>query len=211
MVGRFHSADPCYWDFPSDWVPILWIITNWLTHSFWRKNQFVSIEFSSSDLNLVQFFNKIYYLTVCKHFISILSLIFNQIDSLFHWFSIFLIPHFYKTLNAIGSIVFYHMVNPGYQIFGEVLSDSIGLFADSKHTWKLLFCCRMVTWVASSFKHVRRKSQICWLRSGQRLSHWWMRLTSMIASCVVSLVDMMAMSMRTCWNGPRNHLSTKQR
>ncbi len=48
-------------------------------------------------------FPKMYYLTDFKHFISIFFLIFNPIDPLFHWFYIFLTPHFHKTLDLNGS------------------------------------------------------------------------------------------------------------
>ncbi len=47
MIRRFCSDDPHFWDFWSDCAPILCCIPNWLTPSFCRKNQFVSIRFSS--------------------------------------------------------------------------------------------------------------------------------------------------------------------
>ncbi len=50
MVGRFRGDDPRFWDFQSDWVPILYLITIRLTPSFCRKNRFVSILFSSRDI-----------------------------------------------------------------------------------------------------------------------------------------------------------------
>ncbi len=37
MVGRFRGDDPRFWEFRSDWVPILYLSTIWLTPSFWRK------------------------------------------------------------------------------------------------------------------------------------------------------------------------------
>ncbi len=49
MVGRFHGDDPCFGDFQFDWVPFLYLTTIQLTLSFCRKNQFVSITFSSKD------------------------------------------------------------------------------------------------------------------------------------------------------------------
>ncbi len=38
MVGRFRGDDPRFGDFQSDWVPILYLITIRLTHSFCRKS-----------------------------------------------------------------------------------------------------------------------------------------------------------------------------
>ncbi len=49
MEGMFCGDDPHFWDFQSDWVPILYLITIRLTPSFCRKNKFVSITFSSRD------------------------------------------------------------------------------------------------------------------------------------------------------------------
>ncbi len=49
MVGRFRGDDPRFWNFQSDWVPTLYLITIRLTPSFCRKNRFVSITFSSRD------------------------------------------------------------------------------------------------------------------------------------------------------------------
>ncbi len=49
IVGRFYSDDPHFWDFESDWVPFLSFIMIWLTPSFCRKNQIVSITCSSRD------------------------------------------------------------------------------------------------------------------------------------------------------------------
>ncbi len=37
MVGMFYSDDPCFWDFLSEWVRILCLITTWLTPSFCGK------------------------------------------------------------------------------------------------------------------------------------------------------------------------------
>ncbi len=47
MVGRFRGDDPRFCDFQSDWVPILYLNTIWLTLSFCRKNWLVSIMVSS--------------------------------------------------------------------------------------------------------------------------------------------------------------------
>ncbi len=53
-VGYSHiwacCDDPRFWAFQSDWVPILSFNTIWLTPSFYRKNHFVSITFSSRDI-----------------------------------------------------------------------------------------------------------------------------------------------------------------
>ncbi len=49
MVGRFRGDDPRFCDCWSDLVPIVWCNQIRLTHSFCRKNQFVSIAFSSRD------------------------------------------------------------------------------------------------------------------------------------------------------------------
>ncbi len=49
MVGRFCGDDHHFWDFQSEWVPIIYLHIIWLTPSFCRKNQFVSITFSSKD------------------------------------------------------------------------------------------------------------------------------------------------------------------
>ncbi len=50
IVVRFHSDDPRFWKFQSDWVPIVYLITIWLTPVFLQiKNQFVSITCSSID------------------------------------------------------------------------------------------------------------------------------------------------------------------
>ncbi len=48
--GRFHSDDPSFFYFQSDWVHILYLSTIRLTPSFYRKNQFVPITFSSRDI-----------------------------------------------------------------------------------------------------------------------------------------------------------------
>ncbi len=48
MVERF-SGDDGFWDLRSEWVPMLYLIIFGLTPSFCRKNQFVSITFSSRD------------------------------------------------------------------------------------------------------------------------------------------------------------------
>ncbi len=37
MVGRFSGDDPRFWDFQSDWVPILYLNTIRLTHLFLQK------------------------------------------------------------------------------------------------------------------------------------------------------------------------------
>ncbi len=60
-----------------------------------------------------------YYLTDFKHFVSIYSVNFGPIDSPFHWFYIFLTPHFQKTLDPIGSKL-YSCAEPGYRKFDEV-------------------------------------------------------------------------------------------
>ncbi len=49
MVGRFHGDDPDFCDCRSNLVPIVWCNQIRLTPSFCRKNQFVSITFSSRD------------------------------------------------------------------------------------------------------------------------------------------------------------------
>ncbi len=49
MAGRFCSDDLRFWDFQSDWVPILYLNTIRLTPLCAEKNWFVSITFSSRD------------------------------------------------------------------------------------------------------------------------------------------------------------------
>ncbi len=50
MVDRFCSDDPhFFFFFLSNWIPILCLISIWLTSYFCRNNQFVSIRFSSRD------------------------------------------------------------------------------------------------------------------------------------------------------------------
>ncbi len=49
MVGRFCSNDPCLCGCRSNLVPIVWCNQIRLTPYFSRKNEFVSITFSSRD------------------------------------------------------------------------------------------------------------------------------------------------------------------
>ncbi len=109
MVGRFCSGDPRFWDFWSDWVPILYLIT--------EKN----------GLSLSHLVPKILgpkFGVIFKYFVSIFSLIFNPIDPLFYWSEIFLTPHFYKALDLIGSI-FLLLAEHSYQKIAEVPTSSL--------------------------------------------------------------------------------------
>ncbi len=115
---------PPFWGFSIQLGPqaILYLNTIRLTPSFWRKNRVVSIMFSSRytrTLNWSIFFSKMYYLTDFKHFVSIYSLIFNPIDSIFYWFYIILTLHFPKNLDPNGSNLLSH-AEPSYWKFGEV-------------------------------------------------------------------------------------------
>ncbi len=60
IVGRFRSDDPRFCDCRSDLVPIVWCNKIRLTPSCCRKNQFVSITFSSRDtwINILPNLNK---------------------------------------------------------------------------------------------------------------------------------------------------------
>ncbi len=93
------SDYPRFRDCQSDWVSILYLTTIQLTPTFCRKNQFISITFSSRNTrsNLSP---KCIILTDFKHFVLIFSLILNPIDPPFHWFKIFLTPHFLQNLRS---------------------------------------------------------------------------------------------------------------
>ncbi len=59
MIRRFLGDDCRFWDFQSDWVPMLFLITIWLTPFFRRKkNQFVSITFSSRNTKVGLIFHQ---------------------------------------------------------------------------------------------------------------------------------------------------------
>ncbi len=58
-------------------------------------------------------------------------MIFDPIDPLFHSSYIFMTPHFYKTLDPIGSNFLLH-AEPGYQTFGEVPSPQYTAHLDSQ-------------------------------------------------------------------------------
>ncbi len=68
-----------------------------------------------------------YYLTDFMHFITIFSLIFYPIDPIFHWFYIFLTPHFKKILYPIGSN-FLSCAESGYRNHGEVPPPPTGVY-----------------------------------------------------------------------------------
>ncbi len=52
MVGRFCGDDPRYWDFLSKWVPILSLITIWLTPLSANKNSLFLSHLVSGILGL---------------------------------------------------------------------------------------------------------------------------------------------------------------
>ncbi len=65
------------------------------------------------------FFTNICHLTLLKQFVRIFSLIFDLVNPLFTVIRSFWPPHFYKTLDAVGSI-FSSPAGPSNQTFGEV-------------------------------------------------------------------------------------------
>ncbi len=111
MVGRFRSDDPRVCDCQSNLVPIVWC--NRLTHSFCKKNQFVSIPFSSRDTwtwswsTLNKFYGFCIIFSILYQFSSQFSI---QLAPFFISFRSYW-PSFYKTLDLIGSIFFYRMPN----------------------------------------------------------------------------------------------------
>ncbi len=82
MVGRVRADDPHFWDFLSDWVPILCLIMIWLSPSFCRQN-WLSLSHWVPEILGPTFFIIMYYLTVFKHFVSIFSMIFDPTDPFF--------------------------------------------------------------------------------------------------------------------------------
>ncbi len=49
MLGRFCGDDSSFWDFQSNWVPILYLSSILFTPSFCTKNRVVSIIFNSRN------------------------------------------------------------------------------------------------------------------------------------------------------------------
>ncbi len=75
ITGRFRGGEPCFGDFQSNWIPILYPNTIQLIPSFCRKNGLSLLhlvpEILGPKVGLI-FFTKMYYLTDFKHFVSIL-------------------------------------------------------------------------------------------------------------------------------------------
>ncbi len=95
-----------------------------LTWSDWHplseENITLSLSYLVPEILVCKFgliFQQMYYLTDFNF-----PLDFRSNGPPFHWFQIFLTPHFHKTLDLIGSNFFLHL-EPGYRKFDKVPSS----------------------------------------------------------------------------------------
>ncbi len=82
MIGRFHSDDPCYWDFQSEWVPILYLNIIFLQKKIGLSLSHVVPEILRPKVGLI-FHKSVFFLQILSICINF-SIIFDPIDLLFH-------------------------------------------------------------------------------------------------------------------------------
>ncbi len=147
VVGNLRSINP-FWHFPIP-LPRVHFVCPMLSYwppSSYRKYRFISITFSPRDkqqLKLVNFFAKICHLPILKHFVLIISLIFDLVDPLLYCSQIVLTAHSANNLDLIGFIISSHAELP-YQKIGEVPPSLSYHYYPHRHMFCLSISCHII-------------------------------------------------------------------